>query len=59
MENKVLLIDDYQECELQAFIKDNSTEDVDKLTTDEINLINNLKVNESVYIGIVEVKRIK
>jgi hypothetical protein len=61
IENEIILEVDKSECTLKEFMKVNC-EDVDVcgLTNEEIQSVINLKINESVYLGMfVEVKRIK
>jgi hypothetical protein len=59
MKTILLSVDNNEPVTYDQFYTDNTAPDVDQPTVEDFETVKNLKVNESTYIGICEVKRIK
>lgn len=56
---KLFTVDNSEPITLEDFIKINTAENVHSISDEEIQIVKNLKLNESVYIGMCDVKRIR
>jgi len=55
----ILLLDDEIETTLSEFITINTADDIEPLTDAEINSLNALQIDETIYIGFTIIKRLK
>mgnify|MGYP003132779311 CR=1 FL=1 len=57
---KMIQLDNFICCSLSSFISENEKENVEPLTSDEINLLEKLEMNDCIYVGqFFKVKRVK
>jgi hypothetical protein len=56
---KFMLLVEGHKISFDDFVNDNSAKDVQPITAEEIKDIHYLKVDESTFVGLVKVKRIK
>ena len=53
-----IIIDNEHTTSLKEFIKDNTAPDVHAITTEDIEIIKALKIEEHCYVGMCEIKRL-